>query len=96
MNYLFHPQENSSGYLGMSILRWTHTISPKQFPVPDNTVHTIDPYFGGGYAGWWGSAFYYNAAIYLSPTARLYNQTSVSSEEQQGNFDIQLQLGFAF
>lgn len=96
VNYLFHPEASSSGYIGVSILQWTHTISPRQIVTPDHTVRTVDPYFGGGYSGQLGRTFYYNAGFYLSPTAKIDNQTPVSSETQGGNFDIQLQIGLTF
>ena len=55
---------------------------------------TTAPFFGGGYSGRLGSAFFYNLGLLLSP-AKLSTQTADSAEESTGA-DIQVQLGLAF
>ena len=61
------------------------------------TGSTTAPFFGGGYTGSIGRAsFYYNAGLFISPGAKVNTSTSVSSEEDSGGFDVQLQLGVAF
>jgi hypothetical protein len=100
VNYLFHKESRHSAYVGISLLQWTRTETPILVTGPPNmtamTASRWDPYFGGGYQGRFASHGYYNAGIFLAPTAKMRTQTAISSEEQSGNFDIQLQVGLAW
>lgn len=96
VNYLFRNESRHSPYVGVSLLKWTRTETPLLVVAPSSTQSTTDLYFGGGYMGRFGSAGYYNAGMYLSPTAEMKTQTAISSSEQSGNFDIQLQVGLAW
>lgn len=95
-NYLFSNEARHSGYVGISLLKWTRTETPLLVAAPSDTQSSIDPYFGGGYMGRIGSMGYYNAGMYLAPTAKMKTQTAISSTDQSGNFDIQLQIGLAW
>ena len=95
VNYLFHPEASGTWYLGGSVLRW----SKEELALLTNEVgraSTTSPYVGGGYTGTLGRHFYYNLGLTLSPGARLNTQTSVSSEQDSGAFDIQAQVGLRF
>lgn len=96
VSYLFRNESRHSAYIGISLLKWTRTETPILVAAPSMTASRWDPYFGGGYRGRFGSMGYYNAGIFLAPTAKMTTQTAISSEEQSGNFDIQLQIGLAW
>ena len=96
LNYLFNADGMRSWYVGVSLLHSTQTIVPLVIAAPSGTVSSTDPYFGGGYTGHFGKSFFYNLGFYISPTYKSENQTAVSSSEQNGNFDIQLQAGLSF
>jgi len=100
VNYLFKNESLQSAYVGISLLHWTRTETPVLVTGPPNmtamTASRWDPYFGGGYQGRFSGHGYYNAGIFLAPTAKMNTQTAISSEEQSGNFDVQLQIGFAW
>lgn len=88
VNYLFKNESRHTPYVGVSLLNWSQTETPLALPGPSDTASTTDLYFGG--------SGYYNAGIYLSPTAKMKTQTAISSSDQSGNFDIQLQAGLAW
>lgn len=95
VNYLFHPESRFTWYLGGSVLRW----SKRETSLITGEVGRADttaPFFGGGFTGPMGRHFYYNLGIFLGPGARLSTQTSVSSEQDSGGFDIQIQVGVKF
>jgi hypothetical protein len=95
VNYLFHPEENGTWYLGVSLLRWSRTeVSLVTDASSSDSV--VAPFYGGGYTGHMGRHAYYNAGIFLSPGTELKTNTGVSSEESSGGFDIQLQIGIVF
>ena len=96
VNYLFSNESWHSAYIGISLLNWVRTETPILVPAPSMTASRWDPYFGGGYRGRFGSNGYYNTGIFIAPTAKMTTQTVISSEEQSGNFDIQLQAGLAW
>lgn len=96
VNYLFKNESRHTPYVGVSLLKWSRTETPLILPGPSDTASTTDLYFGGGYMGRFLAMGYYNAGMYLSPTAKMKTQTAISSTEQSGNFDIQLQLGLAW
>ena len=100
VSYLFRNEARHSAYIGISLLKWTRTETPVLVTGPPNmtamTASSWDPYFGGGYRGRFASHGYYNAGIFLAPSAKMNTQTAISSEEQSGNFDIQLQIGLAW
>lgn len=96
LNYLFHPESDSSYYIGASLLNWSRTEKALLITTPAGSASTTDLYFGGGYTGSIGEFGYYNLGMYLSPSAKLNTQTTVSSEESSGGFDIQIQAGLAF
>jgi hypothetical protein len=96
VNYLFLNESRHSAYVGISLLEWTRTETPILVSGPSMTASRWDPYFGGGYQGRFGRNGYYNAGIFIAPTASLETQIAISSTEQSGNFDIQLQVGFAW
>jgi hypothetical protein len=95
VNYLFHPEENGTWYLGMSLLRWSRTEA-SLVTGASSSDSVVAPFFGGGYTGHLGKHAYYNAGIFLSPGTELKTNTGVSSEESSGGFDIQLQMGIVF
>lgn len=92
-NYLFRNESRHSAYIGISLLQWKRTETPILVPGPSMTAARWDPYFGGGYQGRFASHGYYNAGIFLAPTAKMKTQIAISSTDQSGNFDIQLQIG---
>jgi hypothetical protein len=93
VNYLFRNESRHSAYAGVSLLRWTRTETPLLVAAPSGASTTTDLYFGGGYMGKLGELLHYNAGMFLAPAANMNTSTAISSEEQSGNFDIQLQLG---
>jgi len=100
VNYLFRNESRHSAYIGISLLKWTRTETPILVTGPPNmtamTASRWDPYFGGGFQGRFASHGYYNTGIFLAPTAKMSTRTAISSEEQTGNFDIQLEIGLAW
>jgi hypothetical protein len=80
--------------VGASLLR----LSRKERSLITGEVGTDSStalFVGGGFMGsidW----FYYNAGFFLAPGVKLHTSTSVSSEDQSGAFDIQLQVGIRF
>lgn len=96
LNYLFQPEADHSFYAGISLLNWSRTEKALLISTPSGSASTTDLYFGGGYTGSIGDFGYFNLGMYLSPSAKLYTQTAVSSEESSGGFDTQLQIGLAF
>lgn len=96
VDYLFHPETDRSFFVGGGLLNWSRTETPLLVNAPSGTNSTLDPYIGGGYTGNLGEHGFYNLGMYLSPTAQLSTQTTISSEESSGGFDIQLQIGLKF
>ncbi len=96
VNYLFKNESRHSAYVGVSLLKWSRTETPLLVAAPSDTQSTTDLYFGGGYMGKIGEMGHYNAGMYLSPTAKMNTQTAISSSDQSGSFDIQLQLGLVW
>lgn len=96
VNYLLHPESDGTYYFGISLLKWSRTEKALLITTPPGSGATTDFYFGGGYTKHLGQFGYYNLGMYLSPTAKLYTQTAVSSEDSSGGFDIQIQVGLAF
>ena len=96
VSYLFRNESRQSAYVGASFLKWTRTETPIALPGPSMTASRWDPYFGGGYVGRIGGSGYYNLGLFLAPTAKLVTQTAISSNDQSGNLDIQIQLGFVW
>jgi len=96
INYLFQKGSRQSFYAGIALLEWTRTETPILVSSPSMTASRWDPYFGGGYQGRFGSSGYFNVGMFIAPTASLHTQTAISSEDQSGNFDVQLQIGFAW
>ena len=95
VEYLFRPQSPGTWYLGLSVLRWTK--EEKSLVTGEvSRASTTAPFLGGGYTHTLGRHAYVNLGLYLSPGARLSTRTSVSSEDDSGAFDIQLQLGVRF
>ncbi len=93
--YLFNIEKSGSFYLGVSLLLWSRTEKSLVTGESD-TASTTSLYFGGGYTARLGSLVYVNVGMFLSPGASLHTQTSVSSEDDSGAFDVQAQLGIAF
>lgn len=96
VNYLFKNESRHSAYAGVSVLKWSRTETPLLVAAPSDTQSTTNLYFGGGYMGRIGKMWHYNAGMYLAPSAEMNTQTAISSEEQSGSFDIQLQLGLVW
>jgi len=93
VHYQFHPEAGRGWYLGLSVLRWSR--SEESLTKGDSSTRaTTDPYFGGGYLVRGGKHFYFNAAFFVAPGAKNKTETSTSSTENSGNFDLQLTLGF--
>jgi hypothetical protein len=94
VNYLFRPQARGTAYVGASLL----SLSRKERSLITGEVGTDSTtalFIGGGFMGsidW----FHYNAGFFLAPGVKLRTSTSVSSEDQSGAFDIQLQVGIRF
>lgn len=95
VNYLFTPEDTTSWYLGLSVLRWSRTEVSLMTGASDSDS-VVAPFFGGGWTAHLGKLAYFNIGMFLSPGAELKTNTGVSSEEQSGGFDIQLQLGVVF
>lgn len=57
---------------------------------------TTAPFLGGGYTRTLGRHAYFNLGLYLGPGAKVSTKTSVSSEDDSGAFDIQIQIGARF
>jgi hypothetical protein len=95
VNYLFRPISLGTWYLGGSVLRWSKE-ERSLITGEVGRASTTSPYVGGGFTGTMGRTFYYNLGLYLSPGAQLDTQTSVSSEQDSGSFDIQIQVGVRF
>lgn len=95
VHFQFHPDARHGGYLGVSVLRWSRTET--SLTKGDRSVQsTTDPYFGGGYFARGGKHFFFNAGLFVAPGAEIKTETSTSSTESSGNFDIQIALGAAF
>lgn len=95
VNYLFHPGQDRSFYLGISLLKWSRIETSLVTGVSDSDS-VAAPFFGGGYTGRFGEVFFFNMGFFVSPGTDLNTDTGVSSTEDSGGFDIQLQAGFAF
>ena len=93
--FLFSPESRHHAYLGLSVLRWSKA-ERSVVTGEVGTGSTTALFFGGGYTGAIGRSFFYNGGFFVSSGAKVSTSTSVSSEEDSGGFDIQLQLGFAF
>jgi len=96
VNYLFKNESRHTPYVGVSLLKWSRVETPLIVNAPSGASSTTDIYVGGGFMGRFGGWGYYNAGMFLSPTAKMHTQTAVSSTDSTGNFDIQLQIGFAW
>jgi hypothetical protein len=95
VNYLFRPDSWGTWYLGGSVLRWSKA-EQSMYTGEVGKASTTSPYVGGGFTGSMGRHFYFNMGLFLSPGAQLKTQTSVSSEQDSGGFDIQIQVGAKF
>lgn len=94
--YLFQNESRHSAYVGASLLNWTRTETPLAVAGASASGSTTDFYFGGGYMGRFGEMGYYNAGIFISPTAEMKTQIAISETEDSGHFDIQLQVGLVW
>ncbi|WP_243324141.1 hypothetical protein [Geothrix sp. SG200] len=95
VNYLFSPQSPGSWYLGGAVFRWSKREESLMTGEVSRAATTA-PFIGGGYTRVLGRHGYFNLGLYLSPGAELSTKTSVSSEDDSGAFDIQIQLGARF
>jgi hypothetical protein len=93
--YLFRPESRGTWYVGASVLQWSKRERSLITGEVDR-ASTTAPFVGGGYTRAPGKHFYFNLGLYLSPGTKLSTRTSVSSEEDSGAFDIQIQMGVAF
>ena len=93
--YQFKPSAKRGWYLGASLLRWTRTETSLTFD-DSSTTSTTDLYFGGGYLARLSRHFLLNAGMFIAPGASMTTETSTSSTENSGGFDLQLTLEFAF
>lgn len=90
--YLTRPSATGTWIWGGSVLQW----SSKEKWLYTGEVgkdSTTAAFLGGGYMWSWHPMFC-QLAIYLAPGARLKTNTSGSSEDSSGGFDIQIHLGF--
>lgn len=95
VRYLLNPNQDSTLYLGISLLK--HTESVKCLLIVDqDEASDTSPYFGGGMMGWRNKSIYYNIGLYVSPTASLSTQTSCGSTESEALFDVNFNLGLVF
>ncbi|HEX4845918.1 MAG TPA: hypothetical protein VFV26_06825 [Geothrix sp.] len=95
VTYLFRPESPGSWYLGGAVYRW----SKREKSLITGEVGrdaTTAPFIGGGYTRTLGRHAYFNLGLYLSPGAQVSTRTSVSSEDDSGGFDIQIQMGVRF
>ena len=95
VTYLFRPEFPGSWYLGGAVYRW----SKREESLITGEVGrdaTMAPFIGGGYTRTLGRHAYFNLGLYLSPGAQVSTRTSVSSEDDSGGFDIQIQVGIRF
>lgn len=95
VDYLFSPHSPGSWYLGGAVFRWSKREESLVTGEVDR-VATTAPFIGGGYIRTLGRHAYFNLGLYLSPVAKVSTKTSVSSEDDSGAFDIQIQLGARF
>jgi len=95
VDYLFRPDSRGTWYLGGAVMRWSKREESLMTGEVSRAATTA-PFIGGGYTRALGSHVYYNLGMYLSPGARLSTRTSVSSEDDSGAFDIQIQMGVRF
>ncbi|HEY6095769.1 MAG TPA: hypothetical protein VIU93_12535 [Gallionellaceae bacterium] len=97
VNYQFTPEDSSTFYVGVELLKWTRTEIALNVVLPPDTESTTDLYFGGGFSGRIGRHFVYNLGLYLSPSAQLNTRLSNgNSTESSGNLDGQVQIGVMF
>lgn len=94
VTYLFRPHSPHSWTLGAEVLRWSRKET-SLMTGEANSDATTALFFGGGILWTWGP-IHCQLGIYLAPGATLNTQTSVSSEESTGGFDIQAHLGWRF
>jgi len=95
VDYLFRPESPGSWYLGGAVFRWSKR-EESLITGEVSRATTSAPFIGGGYTRTLGRHAYFNLGLYLSPGTRLSTRTSVSSEDDSGAFDIQIQLGARF
>ena len=95
VEYLFRPQSPGSWYLGGAVFRWSKR-EESLITGEISRAATTAPFIGGGYARTLGRHAYFNLGLYLSPGTKLSTRTSVSSEDDGGAFDIQIQFGVRF
>lgn len=94
--YLFQNESRHSAYVGVSLLNWSRTETPLAVAGASASGSTTDLYFGGGYMGRFGEMGYYNAGMFIAPTAEMNTAIAISTTEESGHFDIQLQLGLVW
>jgi hypothetical protein len=95
VDYLFRPESPGTWYLGGAVYRWSKREESLMTGEVSRAATTA-PFIGGGYTRTLGRHAYFNLGLYLSPGAKLSTRTSVSSEDDSGAFDIQLQIGVRF
>ncbi|WP_257306409.1 hypothetical protein [Geothrix campi] len=95
VDYLFRPESPGTWYLGGAVYRWSKREESLMTGEVSRAATTA-PFIGGGYTRTLGRHAYFNLGLYLSPGAKISTRTSVSSEDDSGAFDIQLQIGARF
>lgn len=94
VDYLFRPEARGTWLLGGAVYRCTKQETSLVTGEVGRDATTA-AFLGGGYL-WTGRWFTFRLGAYLSPGTTLRTRTSVSSEDDSGLFDIQIQVGVRF
>lgn len=95
LNYLFHPDQEATWYVGVSLL--VYKIKDKSMLSGKSDADSTNaPAYGGGYTGYFGKHVYYNMGAFLAPGVTTETKTSTSYRKETGLFDVQLQIGVTF
>lgn len=95
LDYAFRPERTFTWVLGAAVLRCTKAETSRITGETGRDA-TTGVFVGGGLMGRLGPMFTYHLGIYLAPGADLHTQTSVSSEDDSGSFDIRAGFGLRF
>ena len=94
LDYLFNTLPNTASYYVSGALYKT-TEKLECYPESD-TDSATSLYFGGGYRGYFRNQFGYKIGLLMSPFVNLKQTTSYCSNDESGDFDIDVSLTYTF
>lgn len=91
----FRPGREGRWYAAAAVLRWWRKETSLDFGTSDSDT-TLAPYFGGGYMRRFGSRWFWNLGILVSPWAENNVRTEGGSTENDGAADLHADIGVLF